>query len=156
MNEQASQEMIARHTTTIRKLERAFDRSHFHECPGNPDEGDSPGSCRHTALDHMADRTTAILTKTIFEHMREALNEPTDLDLHSELGILALNAISASRLISSVALSCIAAAHDDPDWARRVTEAFRRALAAMVFSGEMPDSTAIDHSAAYLRWMRPE
>lgn len=156
MNDRQYQEMIDSHTAAIRKLERAFDRAHLHECPGNPDEESLTTFCSHTALDHMADRTTAILTKTIFEHMRESLSEPTDLELHASLGMLALNVISSSRLIASVALSCVAAAHEDPEWARRVTEAFRRSLDALVFSGEIPNTTVVDISGEYLRWMRPE
>ncbi len=140
---------------TLAKLERALDRSYMHECPGDPESPEKTDPCSHPALQHMSDRIAAIFTREIFLHIQEA-EDADDLELMAVLAILAAQVMTHSRLISSVALSCIAAAHDDPDWARRVTETFRRALAAMEFSGEMPDSDVVDHSAAYLRWMRPE
>lgn len=140
---------------TLAKLERALDRSYMHECPGDPESPEKPDPCSHPALQHMSDRIAAIFTREIFIDIQDA-EDADDLELMAGLATLATQVMTHSRMISAVALSCVAAAHDDPDWARRVTETFRRALAAMEFSGEMPDSDVIDHSAAYLRWMRPE
>lgn len=139
---------------TVRLLERAFDRAHMHECPGDPAK-DTIEPCNHTALDHMSDRTMAIVERTIFQHMDVAWRTHR-LDLARDLSELALRTMEMSRLLAAVGLSCIAAAHDDPDWARRVTETFRRALAAMEFSGELDSAEIVDMSADYLRWMRPE
>lgn len=140
---------------TLAKLERALDRSYMHECPGDPESPEKTDPCSHPALDHISDRIAAILTREIFIHIQSA-EDAGDLELMAGLATLAVKTLDSSRLISSVALSCVAAAHDDPDWARRVTETFRRALSALEFSGEMPDSDVVDRSAAYLRWMRPE
>ena len=140
---------------TLAKLERAMDRSYMHECPGDPESPEKTDPCSHPALQHMSDRIAAIFTREIFIHIQSA-EDADDLELMADLATLATQVMTHSRMISAVALSCIAAAHDDPDWARRVTETFRRALAAMEFSGEMPKNDVVDHSAAYLRWMRPE
>ena len=143
---------------TIAKLERALDRAYMHECPGNPESPEKTNPCRHPALQHMTDRVTAIFTREILIQIQsiEDSGRADDLKLIPALAMLADQVMTHSRVISAIALSCIAAAHDDPDWARRVTETFRRALAAMEFSGEMPKNDVVDHSAAYLRWMRPE
>lgn len=140
---------------TLAKLERAMDRSYMHECPGDPESPEKTDPCSHPALQHMSDRIAAIFTREVLIHIQDA-EAADDLELLVRLGMLAAQVMTHSRMISAVALSCIAAAHDDPDWARRVTETFRRALATLEFSGEMPTSDVIDHSAAYLRWMRPE